>query len=122
MRTTRRHPLLALGLAAATLATAGCKTGGDRMIPRPEIDAGPPGVDAPMDAFVPPDTGPPMCTTEQMLCSGLCVDPMTNSLHCGGCGNACEAGDRCEMGSCTLACDTGMDPCDVAGTETCVDL
>jgi len=40
------------------------------------------------------------CRDGGLLCDGLCVDPMTDEEHCGRCGSECDAGERCERGSC----------------------
>ncbi len=34
-------------------------------------------------------------------CDDSCVDPMSDDGHCGACGNACAADERCAMGACT---------------------
>ena len=43
---------------------------------------------------------PNPCTDGQLQCEGLCVDTQASDDHCGACGNACEAGHRCEEGRC----------------------
>ena len=43
------------------------------------------------------DTGP--CPAMFSLCDGTCVDPLSNRLHCGGCGRACTGGQSCVAGA-----------------------
>jgi alpha-tubulin suppressor-like RCC1 family protein len=40
-----------------------------------------------------------------MPCGTSCVDTMTDSAHCGGCGTACPTGETCAAGVCQ--CDLG---------------
>lgn len=59
--------------------------------------------------------------TSYQNCNGLLddgceVDLLSNRDHCGSCGNACAAGQRCFGGKC--GCPTGLTDCD----GTCVDL
>ncbi|MBL8600887.1 MAG: hypothetical protein JNK72_03090 [Myxococcales bacterium] len=56
------------------------------------------------------------CLTGQVTCSGMCVDPQTNSANCGACGNACGTGQSCEMGRCV--CPMGQSACG----QSCVDV
>ena len=67
-------------------------------------------------------TGGPACADGRLPCDGVCVDPQTDPLHCGGCGRACAAGTACVDGGCTDPCDGGCDEstevCD-AGVCTC---
>ncbi|WP_371817271.1 hypothetical protein [Myxococcus sp. CA051A] len=62
-------------------------------------DSTPPPVDPP-DASVPEqcDGG------GVVLCGGSCVNTGADPAHCGGCGNACAAGQGCEGGVCVLRC------------------
>jgi hypothetical protein len=68
------------------------------------------------------DPGPPGCcpNSNELNCSGTCVDYLTDPNDCGGCGVQCntEEGQSCTAGSCTAVCPTGQTPC---GTQ-CVDL
>ena len=41
----------------------------------------------------------------------LCIDPQTDNLNCGKCGNACGAGTACTTGSCQPACASGQIVC-----------
>jgi|GEM_PF-5963905 len=54
------------------------------------------------------------CATGQMLCDGVCVDPMINSAHCGGCDAACGAGYTCMQGACAA-----INPCPISGEKLC---
>ena len=48
----------------------------------------------------------PICPNGTELCDGVCVDTMTNSEHCGGCGSPCNTGggqescSECRRGQC----------------------
>lgn len=44
--------------------------------------------------------GGPSCGAGETVCDGACVDTQSSLEHCGGCGNACAATDRCDDGSC----------------------
>ncbi|MEO8212079.1 MAG: LamG-like jellyroll fold domain-containing protein [Myxococcales bacterium] len=67
------------------------------------------------------------CQTGLINCQGICVDPSSNRLYCGatsGCGtsdgnpgNACDEGEVCSGGACTVSCQTGMVKCEGA----CID-
>ena len=80
-------------------------------------DSGP--VDAGTDA--PFDSGPcGACAAPRMCCDGICIDPRTDILHCGGC-SPCPTGPSstptCMGGVCDLACTIGFEDCDgMAGT------
>lgn len=41
-----------------------------------------------------------VCTTPEILCGGVCVDPRTDPANCGACGNVCGAGFVCSMSAC----------------------
>jgi hypothetical protein len=62
------------------------------------------------------------CLTGQSLCSGICVDLMTDVKNCNGCGKICSSGLTCEAGSCVTA--VIRDPCSdvtATGTPTLID-
>ena len=73
------------------------------------------------------------CQDGLACCDGGCIDLLTDTANCGGCGSACpdlaNAAETCTMGTCGLgACEMGFDDCDkdpnngceVAGTCQCV--
>ena len=49
------------------------------------------------------------CPDGERACSGECVDPSRDPVHCGGCGVECGAHASCEDGACI--CGTGLSPC-----------
>ncbi|HJL15222.1 MAG TPA: hypothetical protein RMH99_06175 [Sandaracinaceae bacterium LLY-WYZ-13_1] len=49
---------------------------------------------------------------------GACVDLRTDEHHCGACGRACDADERCGEGECVPASDCGV----TCGDDECVDL
>ncbi len=73
------------------------------------------------------------CTGGHDLCNGDCVNTETHPLHCGGCGNACNADDVCVNGDCRgydialggdcATCGGNQACCTYPGTTTmiCVD-
>jgi hypothetical protein len=70
----------------AALAAAGC----GKVAAITATDAA---VDAIPDAF--------SCSATQNACASGCSDPMTDSMNCGVCGNACQAtGETCISGHC----------------------
>ena len=62
-------------------------------------------------------------TTDCLPPSGIvsCVTARTDAANCGGCGNACPAGDVCTAGKCVAStnCPHGLVAC--GNPETCVD-
>ncbi|MEZ4394712.1 MAG: MXAN_6577-like cysteine-rich protein [Polyangiales bacterium] len=73
------------------------------------MDAGEPDAPAPMDA--PPADNGPACGAAQTLCAGLCVSPASDPSHCGGCGQRCGEGERCEDGRCRASCPASQVAC-----------
>jgi hypothetical protein len=68
--------------------------------------------DAALDAF--------SCAAPMLACAAACVDPMTDTKNCGGCGISCESGvETCSAGVCV---DTTMTCANVAaGNPTASD-
>lgn len=62
------------------------------------------------------DGGACSCTQGQSYCNESCVDPLTNSFHCGGCGIECSEGKLCTAGACT--CLPGTTQCGEACADT----
>jgi formylglycine-generating enzyme len=65
-----------------------------------------------------------VCTTGQTLCGPTCVNLVTNSEHCGGCGRTCDlaraATQRCSASTCTVVtCDPGWNNCDAMNSNGC---
>lgn len=58
------------------------------------------------------------CFAPMLQCDDDCIDPQSDPLHCGDCGQPCEADELCSMGACALDCPEGQDVCD----DACVDL
>ena len=44
-------------------------------------------------------------------CSAACVDVNTDEANCGACGSACNQGEVCQTGICTLSCAGGTTAC-----------
>jgi len=63
------------------------------------------------------------CPPKSTTCGGSCVDPKTDSAHCGSCDTGCGAGTRCAAGACLpTACDGGAcDPLSVCYQGGCVE-
>ncbi|MDB4946245.1 MAG: Tryptophan synthase alpha chain [Labilithrix sp.] len=66
----------------------------------------------------------PGCGPEAPLtCGGSCVDPLTNTSHCGTCGTACVAGANgaatCTNGICGVACQEGFGDCNADALDGC---
>src|SRR6185312_7699628 len=52
-----------------------------------------PAADAALDTF--------SCSSDKLACNFTCVDPMTDPMNCGGCGNVCTSGgESCQAGTC----------------------
>lgn len=56
-----------------------------------------------------------VCNEESLTCNGVCVDPLTDSQNCGGCGITCAAGEGCTNGVCVV----GGGSCEPGTTEMC---
>jgi alpha-tubulin suppressor-like RCC1 family protein len=60
-----------------------------------------------------------VCPSGERLCGGACVNTLTDGSHCGGCGRACPATQRCEAGAC--ACAGALTACGAACVATATD-
>jgi hypothetical protein len=131
---------LALGLASAGLAAAGCGSSFEscletRTCPVADSASGAGGEDAtPSGGSGAVDTGGgsgtagtganPSCDEGLDACGAECVDTQTDAAHCGSCKNACAVDAICEEGAC-VACPAGNIGCDgqcvdpMADTEFC---
>jgi MYXO-CTERM domain-containing protein len=58
------------------------------------------------------------CVEGTVGCSGACVDVTSDDAHCGACGVACGAEERCVGGVCEIACGTSSVQC----SGQCVDI
>jgi hypothetical protein len=57
------------------------------------------------------------CADPSTVCNGVCVNPASDSLNCGACGNVCSDGEICVAGACTLNCPANFVLCG----DACVD-
>jgi hypothetical protein len=69
-------------------------------------------------------TEAPVCATGETLCGAACVNIVTSSAHCGGCGQTCDlahaAMQRCSASTCSvIACDPGWNNCDMMNNNGC---
>ncbi|MBL8682396.1 MAG: hypothetical protein JNK05_24735 [Myxococcales bacterium] len=69
------------------------------------------GFDGAMEAAVDVPTDTNSCPSNQLTCSGRCVDAQIDPANCGACGNACAAGQACSMGMCVTNCPPGQSNC-----------
>ena len=65
-----------------------------------------------------PSDGGLQCPDTQTLCGSQCVDLDSDRLNCGGCGEACGAGQVCSLGGCDTSCADGLTDC----SGSCRDL
>src|SRR5688572_1590265 len=65
-----------------------------------------------------PDPVPEPCEGGLDLCDAACVDLGSDDAHCGACGEACHAQQKCEAGECVPRCPGAFLYCD----GLCVDL
>jgi hypothetical protein len=80
-----------------------------------EIDSSRP--DASRDAAPREDGAVTGCALGELRCDDTCVDPSSDSAHCGHCTNACDPGEVCAGGTCSPSCDP-LTECD----GVCADL
>lgn len=63
----------------------------------------------------------PRCGASETACGGTCVDLRRNRDNCGSCGNSCQDGTVCIMGTCTVSCPTGQTLCGGLCATTATD-
>jgi len=63
-------------------------------------------------------SSPLPCPPPSTTCAMSCVNPLADSLHCGGCGAACPAGQVCLGGVCGAPCPSGQSRCSGACVDT----
>ena len=69
-----------------------------------------------------PDGGGGGCRADEVMCGGSCVDTDSNPRHCGGCGDACSAGEVCSGGVCdAMGCSGGTTECGGGCVDTSSD-
>jgi hypothetical protein len=105
---------LLLGAVISLAAVAGCATGADSgfHVPDARDDSG--GGDVADEG----GTDTATCPTGQLRCGADCIDPLTDTRNCGGCGNACGASEVCSGGVCAGDCTPPLTLCG----SLCVDL
>ncbi|MFO0629873.1 MAG: hypothetical protein U0325_30170 [Polyangiales bacterium] len=54
---------------------------------------------------------PSPCPAGQLLCDGACTLLAVDPRHCGACGQACAASERCDNGVCRVVCPAGQLAC-----------
>ncbi len=64
------------------------------------------------------DTDECECRPDFELCGDVCVNPVTDHQHCGGCGVACNNNQNCGGSECAGGNCGGLTKCD----KSCVDL
>ena len=87
----KRISILGLGLALFSVACAAKSTGGS------------PGSGGVTGTGGTSSGG---CATGQTLCGTTCIDELTDSSNCGGCGIPCSTGQSCQNATCV--CQSGM--------------
>lgn len=72
------------------------------------------------------DCGGEFTWCDEAFDDGGCVDLSTDPMHCGECGNGCEAGDGelavCADADCEVICDAASGFADCSGDGECIDL
>ncbi|MBI5533966.1 MAG: hypothetical protein HY898_14690 [Deltaproteobacteria bacterium] len=51
------------------------------------------------------------CPSAASLCGSVCVDLSKDPAHCGACSHACEPGQVCSNGTCSMVCSGGTTRC-----------
>jgi hypothetical protein len=59
------------------------------------------------------------CPTGSIVCTGACVNPLTDRAHCGDCTTLCTGGSECRAGACS--CDAGQTLCAYQCVDTSSD-
>ncbi|MFO0648321.1 MAG: hypothetical protein U0326_18925 [Polyangiales bacterium] len=72
------------------------------------------------DRPVTPDVQP-SCPPPRAQCGTACVDTLTDTSNCGGCGRACASGQQCNSGTCMTGTTSCTSPRVMCGSS-CVDL
>jgi hypothetical protein len=62
----------------------------------------------------------PICSPDQLACNGTCVNVLSDTKNCGGCGRACATGQSCVDGACF--CPTGTTLCNGLCVNTDTDV
>ena len=108
MSVTKPNFLLALPFLLGLGLTAAC-SGGDKDPVVSITDATPPTPDSSTVVY---DAAP--CAGS--VCDGLCVDTSTDSLNCGGCGEACDSAGQICSGTLPCACPADFLPAQIGGS------
>ena len=61
------------------------------------------------------------CGSGRICCSGACIDPRTDDVHCGSCGTTCAATQACYGGRCLTVCDVCASGCKYATIQAAID-
>lgn len=104
-------------MAAAVLAVAAWGCGSDEpplLASEPEIPDAATDGPAHGELFCPDGGCPPHCAAGELSCDGTCIDPHSDSAHCGSCDEACASDETCTRGACVLSC---LDAETVCGSE-----
>lgn len=62
------------------------------------------------------------CPIGQEECAGFCSNLNTDENNCGACGQACESGELCVGGFCTLSCPSGQTNCGGSCSDLSTDV
>ncbi len=104
------------------VAEVGADTGDLDATDVPAIDAGDDAPDVPVDVPGVDVADVIECPQGQTLCGASCVELLTESQHCGRCGNRCNAANAtntCAAGLCAFQCMTGFADCDMNPANGC---
>ena len=105
-----------------TVCAGACGAIANRQTCGKTVDCGPcpctPACDACFTCDVGTQTCVAACAANETCCDAACVDLLTDTDHCGACGNACGEGHECRDGVCGVVCGSAFCP---AATQICVD-